>query len=461
MAISVKTRVMIWGRAAHRCSWCRKELEVDDGVVKQPSLVGEIAHMVAEKDDGPRGNPSMPVEERNAYENLLLLCLDHHKFVDDNPTEYPVERLIAMKQRHKEWVQKSLAGFKPADQRNAETYAAYIEEWSSRVHLQDWTDWTASIMRGGTPQISREFYEELSALDEWLFKRIWPPTFPSLAVSLKDFRLVLSDFQKTLGNHLDFDGKDNRLITRKFYKTTGEWLDTDEYRRLSDEYDFHVDLVFDLLLELTRTANRVCDEVRAHIDAAFRVEEGVLAAATSDVFGSTKIRAEYENNSVRYPGLKAFKFERKNRDYNFGRGSTAKDSDKTEDQFNDEALTQAAEQLEGKLAGFKTAESKASEDIRRLESLFAKAGISVEHWITGPNDDPMDSNEIRSIGWAEINGRWRIVHHSSHYEHGGISQAPLIEMAARTKLACVPYLIELLKEIADIIPDAHLELVNE
>ncbi len=456
MTVSVKTRVMIWGRSAHRCSLCRKVLEVDDGVVKNPSLVGEVAHMVAEKADGPRGSHTMSAEERDAYDNLLLLCLEHHKFVDDNPGEYPVERLIEMKRTHEKWVVESLAEFKPALQRYAETYASYIEDWSSKVRLQDWSDWTSSIMKP-TPQISREFYDGLLELSDWLFKRIWPPIFPSLAEALRNFRRVLSDFLRVLAEHLDFESDGCRLRTRKFYKETGVWLEDAEYRRLAAEYEFHVDLVFDLLLELTRAANRVCDRVREHLDPAFRVKEGALIVLSIDILSSKMYRAEYDEDSQRYPGLKAFRFERKHRDHFFGKGAGPNSIEETENQFNDDNLCQLADQFENRLSAFKTADTKATEDIQRLERMLTKAGVDLEHWIDGPNDDPLDSNEIRSIGWARVNGRWRIVHHSSHYENGGSSQIPLSEMPSRTKLACVPYLVDLLKEIAHLIPDAHLD----
>ena len=57
-------------------------LEVGEGLVAEPSLVGEIAHMVAESQDGPRGVSPLTIAQRNSYPNLLLLCLEDHKLVD-------------------------------------------------------------------------------------------------------------------------------------------------------------------------------------------------------------------------------------------------------------------------------------------------------------------------------------------------------------------------------------------
>lgn len=59
-----------------------------------PIVVGHEAHIVAEEDDGPRGDPSMPVSERNAYPNLILLCPTHHTLIDkDNGIHFSVDEL--------------------------------------------------------------------------------------------------------------------------------------------------------------------------------------------------------------------------------------------------------------------------------------------------------------------------------------------------------------------------------
>ncbi len=42
----------------------------------------------------------MPLEERNRYENLILLCEEHHKVIDNQIATYPVQRLLQMKYDH-------------------------------------------------------------------------------------------------------------------------------------------------------------------------------------------------------------------------------------------------------------------------------------------------------------------------------------------------------------------------
>lgn len=42
----------------------------------------EIAHICGERPGAPRFDPAMSVDERNSYDNLMLLCPKHHKLID-------------------------------------------------------------------------------------------------------------------------------------------------------------------------------------------------------------------------------------------------------------------------------------------------------------------------------------------------------------------------------------------
>ena len=60
-------------------------------------MIGEIAHIEANSDDGPRANPHLSELQRNAYENLILLCPTHHEIVDARESTYTVEVLRGWK----------------------------------------------------------------------------------------------------------------------------------------------------------------------------------------------------------------------------------------------------------------------------------------------------------------------------------------------------------------------------
>ena len=69
-----------------------------------------MAHIIAKSPKGARGNEPVDDDKRNGYENLILLCLDCHKVFDDNPKQYPVEKIIQIKKNHEEKIKQSTTG---------------------------------------------------------------------------------------------------------------------------------------------------------------------------------------------------------------------------------------------------------------------------------------------------------------------------------------------------------------
>jgi len=111
MEIPKKDLKILWGRAANRCSICRKELSADKKHDTMSYPIGEQAHIVAENEGGPRGKSILLQKERASYRNLILLCPTHHTEIDKAPTDFPIERLHMIKQEHEDWVRESLHGF--------------------------------------------------------------------------------------------------------------------------------------------------------------------------------------------------------------------------------------------------------------------------------------------------------------------------------------------------------------
>lgn len=64
--------------------------------------MGDICHIKGRSEGGPRYDPDQPEEERNGYENLLLMCVAHNRIVDGKKTrdQYPVEQLQEFKSVH-------------------------------------------------------------------------------------------------------------------------------------------------------------------------------------------------------------------------------------------------------------------------------------------------------------------------------------------------------------------------
>ena len=89
---------------------CRKRLTAVDPTTGEVAVLGHIAHIVAQNDDGPRGAPEMSAADRDRYENLVLLCTSHHQLVDApaNHATFTVERLTALRDDHEAWVAERL-----------------------------------------------------------------------------------------------------------------------------------------------------------------------------------------------------------------------------------------------------------------------------------------------------------------------------------------------------------------
>ncbi len=93
-----------------RCQFkgCNEKLFIES-LTNEELNHSNIAHIVASSPNGPRGSDKSH-ELSNNLENLMLLCREHHKLVDDYPEKYPSELLISMKKEQEENVSRLLDG---------------------------------------------------------------------------------------------------------------------------------------------------------------------------------------------------------------------------------------------------------------------------------------------------------------------------------------------------------------
>lgn len=95
MPISSKTRKILWARSGNRCAYCFKQLVTAQNGVQ--INCGEECHIVSKRLNGPRHRN---MECYDDYDNLILLCQEHHKMVDDFPDKYPEDKLKLLKTQH-------------------------------------------------------------------------------------------------------------------------------------------------------------------------------------------------------------------------------------------------------------------------------------------------------------------------------------------------------------------------
>ncbi len=258
---------MLWGRSGMTCAFpnCKKELVSDESETDDPSLVGEEAHIVGKKEDSPRGKSDLPFEQRDKFDNLILLCSIHHKIVDDQENTYAVKILKNYKREHLNWVRNNLSQ-DLVKQREDEIYASYVDKFIEFCEIDNWKGWTSYIFGGGQPRINKNNLIKLRECLEFIVSRVWFNRYPKLEEAFYNFTRVTNDFIQVFekyGEEINYseEGEEDHIIvwTKKFYQIS-EW-NPELYQKLGDKYDYHHLLVEDLALEMTRAANYIFETV--------------------------------------------------------------------------------------------------------------------------------------------------------------------------------------------------------
>lgn len=91
------TSKRLFALSGNQCAFpdCRVVL-----VEQAANSIGEICHIRAHRVKGARFDPSYPPEKLHSFENLLVLCPNHHTKIDDQSDLYTVELLERMKADH-------------------------------------------------------------------------------------------------------------------------------------------------------------------------------------------------------------------------------------------------------------------------------------------------------------------------------------------------------------------------
>lgn len=94
-SVTQKTVKILFARSKNRCAYpkCYNAIVDNDGTV-----LGDICHINAAKPTGPRFDKNQTPEERDGFDNLILMCKIHHKIIDANAQKYTSEVLLQFKQ---------------------------------------------------------------------------------------------------------------------------------------------------------------------------------------------------------------------------------------------------------------------------------------------------------------------------------------------------------------------------
>jgi len=142
--IPEKVKIRLWGKAAGRCEYegCNNPLWLDS-LTKTEFNTAYIAHIIARKPNGPRGDTELSDKLESDISNMMLMCDEHHRLIDKEDIRgHSVERLKDMKRKH---------------ERRIEIQTSNTEEKQSHILL-----FGANIGRQSAPLSYRKAYEAIA-----------------------------------------------------------------------------------------------------------------------------------------------------------------------------------------------------------------------------------------------------------------------------------------------------------
>lgn len=130
--IPEKIKFRLWGKAGGRCEYegCNQRLWLDS-LTQAEFNTAYIAHIVADRPNGPRGHPELSEQLKAELSNLMLMCDPHHRLIDrEDVSGHPVERLEKMKAEHEARIDV-VTDIKPEKQSHILLYGANIGDQHS------------------------------------------------------------------------------------------------------------------------------------------------------------------------------------------------------------------------------------------------------------------------------------------------------------------------------------------
>lgn len=126
-SISESVRMKLWAVSGGRCELCNRLL-YQDLVYGHDGNFGEMAHIHAVSEGGPRHKFGMTSEEKNCIDNLMLLCEEHHHMIDNSPEEFQDGFLLQKKREHEARI-RSVTEIPPEQTCRRITYFSNIDHY--------------------------------------------------------------------------------------------------------------------------------------------------------------------------------------------------------------------------------------------------------------------------------------------------------------------------------------------
>src|SRR5688572_20704699 len=135
----------LFALSSNRCAFPDCQTAIVDRSTE--AIVGEVCHIRAQREGGPRFDPGQTSEERHSLQNLVLMCGVHHKIIDadENLSRFSAERLQEIKAKHESLAQ----GAEPDVPLTADAITALLETVRSAVVPTTHMDFRGALLNAG------------------------------------------------------------------------------------------------------------------------------------------------------------------------------------------------------------------------------------------------------------------------------------------------------------------------
>jgi hypothetical protein len=132
-----KVRYLLWAKSAGRCEFdgCN-ELLWRDGLTQIEMNFADVAHIIGNHPGGPRGDVVLSPEYCSDVSNLMLMCLKHHRMIDELLKVFTDDLLRQMKRVHEERIER-LTAIKPDKTSHVLIYQGMIGEHQPKIDYRE------------------------------------------------------------------------------------------------------------------------------------------------------------------------------------------------------------------------------------------------------------------------------------------------------------------------------------
>ncbi len=107
MSIEAKTKRLILARSGGFCGnpGCNADLFPLFGSNKITNIE-QLAHIIGQSEKGPRGDEKLKIENRDDFDNIILLCPNCHQKIDQFPQLFPFLTIRKWKKEHEKRIRE-------------------------------------------------------------------------------------------------------------------------------------------------------------------------------------------------------------------------------------------------------------------------------------------------------------------------------------------------------------------